>query len=79
MAAALVYPESARLRGLSGTVRIQLEVGADGRLISVKVGTSSGSALLDRAALALAKSVFPLPNPASIRAQLSMAVTYTLH
>ncbi len=79
MAAAQVYPEQARLRRLTGTVQVILEVADDGHLLSAKVGCSSGSALLDKAALALARSIFPLPKPVSLRAQLSIAVIYSLH
>jgi TonB family protein len=78
MAAALSYPEAARQRGLSGTVRVELEVGADGGLVSARIGVGSGSAILDRAAIALASSVFPLPNRAAVKARLSIAVTYSL-
>lgn len=78
MASSLAYPEAARLRALAGTVRVELEVGKDGGLLSSSVGESSGSAILDKAALALAEAVFPMPNPAAVTAHLSMAVTYSL-
>ncbi|MEI6387543.1 MAG: TonB family protein [Spirochaetota bacterium] len=78
MASSLAYPEAARLRALAGTVRVELDVGKDGGLLSASVGESSGSAILDKAALALAAAAFPMPNPAAVTAHLSMAVTYSL-
>ena len=48
--AAVVYPPSARARGLEGITRIQFEIGADGLAQGVATVESSGHALLDRAA-----------------------------
>lgn len=45
------YPRSARRRHMEGTVVLFVAVGADGRPTQVKVRTSSGFDLLDRAAL----------------------------
>jgi TonB family protein len=78
MASALVYPEAARLRGASGTVRVSLTVDERGNLLSASVSSSSGSSILDRAALDLARSVFPLANPAGSRLEMEIAVAYRL-
>ncbi|MCX7024730.1 MAG: TonB family protein [Spirochaetes bacterium] len=78
MASAMTYPETARLRGVSGTVRIALRVGADGLLLGRRIAESSGSAVLDRAALELAASAFPSPNPAGSDVELEIAVVYRL-
>ena len=72
------YPEAARRRGSEGTVRLRLRLSADGHLISAKLDGSSGSALLDRAALDLASSVFPLDNIMSREIELLLAVRYHL-
>jgi protein TonB len=48
--AAVVYPTRARELGLEGVARIQFEIGADGLAREVATVTSSGHALLDRAA-----------------------------
>jgi len=48
--AAVVYPPRARELGLEGTARIQFEIGADGLAREIETVTSSGHALLDRAA-----------------------------
>ncbi|MFL1464398.1 energy transducer TonB, partial [Roseococcus sp. DSY-14] len=44
------YPEGARLRGETGSVGLELAVGADGRVLNVAIARSSGSPALDEAA-----------------------------
>ena len=61
-----------------GLVRLKLRVSGDGRLIAAKIAASSGSTLLDRAALDLAFSVFPLDNIARRELDLVLAVRYSL-
>ncbi len=78
MSAGLAYPDAARRRGVSGSVMLRLPVDQDGRLARARVERGSGSAVLDRAALALARSAFPVPNPARIRAELFITVKYRL-
>jgi len=78
MAAGLAYPETARARGISGTTLVDLKVGPKGALLEAKVAASSGSAILDRASLDLARSVFPTDNPAEAEVELSIAVIYKL-
>lgn len=55
IAAARVYPEIARRRGLVGTVPLRVVVARDGRLVNARLLGSSGSETLDRAALAAAR------------------------
>lgn len=50
------YPRAARDLGIEGVVVLQVVVAADGSLESVDVAKSSGSALLDRAAIAAVES-----------------------
>ncbi|RPH61611.1 MAG: energy transducer TonB [Burkholderiales bacterium] len=45
------YPGMARRMGDQGEVRLDVHVGADGRVIEVRLKQSSGSALLDRTAI----------------------------
>ncbi len=45
------YPETARQRGIEGTVILLVRVGRDGEVRDVAVSKGSGSALLDEAAL----------------------------
>jgi protein TonB len=44
------YPEAARLRGEVGSVRLELSIGTDGRVITVQVIGSSGFPTLDATA-----------------------------
>ena len=57
------YPEAARARGEQGTVRVMITFGSSGHAISVRLAGSSGSSILDQAALAAARgaSLPPLP------------------
>ncbi|HZH46264.1 MAG TPA: energy transducer TonB, partial [Roseococcus sp.] len=48
--AAPAYPEAARLRGEVGSVRLELNIGTDGRVITVQVIGTSGSPMLDATA-----------------------------
>ncbi|WP_456386925.1 TonB family protein [Desulfolithobacter sp.] len=45
------YPRLARRRGLEGTVLLEVLVDRDGRVRTIRVHTSSGHSILDRAAL----------------------------
>lgn len=46
------YPRAARRDNIQGRVVMRVRVSADGRPLDAEVAVSSGSALLDRAALA---------------------------
>jgi TonB family protein len=78
MAALLSYPEAARRRGAEGSARVALSVASDGTLLKSRIASSSGSALLDSAALALARAAFPIKNPAAASVELEIAVGYRL-
>jgi len=72
------YPEAARRRGAEGMVGLRLHVAEDGRLLAAKLAASSGSALLDRAALDLASSIFPVDNTTRKELELAVSVRYEL-
>ncbi|MGO8692329.1 MAG: TonB family protein [Rectinemataceae bacterium] len=72
------YPQAARMRGTEGTVRVHLSISAEGRLMRVELASSSGSSLLDRAALDLVASVFPMSNPTGRKLDPVLAVSYSL-
>jgi periplasmic protein TonB len=62
--AALHYPESARMAGISGRTRVAFQY-RDGAVSDETVVVSSGVALLDRAALAAVRDAdYPRPEPA---------------
>ena len=69
-----VYPAAAA--GVQGIVTLRLTVAADGRLAGVTVGNSSGSSVLDTAAISAVTSAGRLPKaPAALGAGTS---TFTL-
>jgi protein TonB len=62
--AALRYPESARMAGMSGRTRVGFHY-RDGVASDVTILVSSGSGLLDRAAVAaVLDAAYPKPAPA---------------
>ena len=67
------YPRGARLRGEQGEVELELEVGADGRVSSVRVARSSGFAELDDAALAAVRTARFIPAKSGNRSVPSVA------
>jgi protein TonB len=73
-----IYPDAARRRGTKGLVRIALTVEADGRLASLRPVASSGSSLLDQAALELLRSAFPLLAGPGRKIDVVLAIRYDL-
>ncbi|MFN3714837.1 MAG: TonB family protein [Alcanivoracaceae bacterium] len=58
------YPQQARLRRQQGTVTIAFSIDSDGRARNIEVVSSSGSALLDQAAVRLFERLrLPPPGP----------------
>jgi protein TonB len=70
--AAVVYPPAARMGGFHGQTRIEF-VFKDGVCSRIHVIESSGSGLIDRAALAAVTAAAPPPIPDSLRGR---SVTY---
>jgi protein TonB len=64
---ALEYPATARRRGLTGTVELEIALEATGRVNDVRVVRSSSHAVLDAAALEAARSLGRVPFPPDIR------------
>jgi periplasmic protein TonB len=73
-----VYPQGARRQGVQGTVLCALKVGPSGALLGVEVVETSGSKILDGAAVDLLKRVFPIDNPAGKTLTLVKAIRYSL-
>lgn len=57
----LNYPEAARRQRLYGTLMLNVEINADGRLLKVEVERSSGSRILDAAAVRIVEMAAPFP------------------
>jgi protein TonB len=73
--AALVYPATARRRGLEGVARVQFEIGAAGRADRIAVVRSSGHPLLDRAARESVAAAGELPR---VYGRLQVPVQFSL-
>ncbi|HWV37175.1 MAG TPA: TonB family protein [Vulgatibacter sp.] len=62
--AARCYPPAARRRGVQGGAEVHFCVGADGTPGAIRLESSSGSSLLDRAAIdCVLRGAAPLPGP----------------
>lgn len=57
------YPPAARSRGTVGQVMVEFTMDGQGRVLDASIFTSSGSSLLDRAALRAVNRAQPLPIP----------------
>lgn len=76
-----VYPPAVRRAGIQGTVRVRVEVEADGGVRSAEVAVSSGNAALDAAAVEAAAAWEFLPATEDGRAVASVVyrfVSFTL-
>ena len=72
----LAYPETARRRGVQGTVGLKIVMDGDGRIIEALVSQTSGSSLLDRAAVHAALATpGPLVGPGR-RLELAIRVGF---
>jgi protein TonB len=72
----LLYPQMARRRNIEGIVGVYFELGTNGGLLSVRVHHSSGSSILDRAAVSLIEKICPIRNSA-IRKDMALHVNIT--
>ena len=56
-----IYPPEAGKAGVEGTAGLAFEIAKDGGLVDVRLSTSSGSEVLDQAALAAVRAGMPFP------------------
>lgn len=75
------YPEAARRQGIYGSLRLTVSIYADGRIETVEVDHSSGSKILDAAAIRIVELAAPYaPFPDDMRKKadiLSITRTWT--
>jgi protein TonB len=69
----LLYPQMARRRNIEGVVGVCFEIGMDGGLLAVRVNHSSGSSILDRAAVSLIERICPIKSGA-IRKSMALNI-----
>jgi protein TonB len=75
----LLYPQMARRRNIEGIVGVYFEIGIDGGLLAVRVNHSSGSSILDNAAVSLVKKLDTLKNMTTKRKlALNINIVYKL-
>jgi protein TonB len=67
--AMLQYPMSARRRGLSGKVELEVSIDLAGKVTGVEVVGSSSHEMLDGAAVEAIRAVPPLPFPPGLPAR----------
>ena len=75
------YPSAAREQGIQGVVLLEVQVKADGRAGEVRLKASSGSALLDEAALKTVKGWTFVParrGPRSVESWVEVPVKFAL-
>jgi protein TonB len=75
---ALRYPPQARRQGLSGEVHVRFTVASNGSVSTVSIARSSGSPILDEAALATVKRAAPFPPIPSEAGRTSWPFTVPL-
>ena len=69
------YPDAAKRRGVEGSVLVRLEVSREGTVVRAEVAESSGSALLDEAALsALRRWRFRAPGGGRLASSFAVMV-----
>jgi periplasmic protein TonB len=73
------YPEAARRDGVEGRVVVRFVVDGGGEVQEVSILHSSGSALLDEAAIGLLRGAhLPRPPPAPGGISLTLPIRYSL-
>jgi protein TonB len=72
------YPAEALSRGIGGTASVAFALGADGRVISVRLVRSSGNASLDRESQDLVRRASPFPPPPQGKASITVPVNFNV-
>lgn len=62
------YPRAASREGLQGRVELALRIGEDGRILAIRVASTSGHGILDDAALDAAREIGRVPSPPMLAA-----------
>ncbi len=73
------YPRRARQTGQQGEVQLAVEIGPDGRVVSVTIRKKHASALLNRAALKAAEPLEGRPTKLSKAVTIVVPVRFELH
>jgi protein TonB len=72
------YPRSAQLRGEQGKAKIKIAFSGTGKVLSVDLVQSSGSAILDREAVRIPKKVNSYPAPPAGSTTIVFPITWRI-
>ncbi|MGV3512943.1 MAG: energy transducer TonB [Novosphingobium sp.] len=72
------YPRTAQMRGEEGTARVKVFIGAGGNIERTELVAPSGSATLDKEALAMPTRAGSVPPPPGGAAAIIVPVTWKL-
>ncbi len=72
------YPALARRRNIEGQVDVFIKVSPGGKLEESNISSSSGSPILDRAAINLVKNIFPLDMVLQSETAVNVIIRYSL-
>ncbi|WP_225205304.1 energy transducer TonB [Novosphingobium huizhouense] len=78
IAAKQTYPRTAQMRGEEGTAKVKVFVSAAGAVEKTELVAASGSATLDREALALPARAGTLPPPPGGATAVTVPITWKL-
>ena len=73
-----IYPRLAQMRGQEGTVRVKISISAAGTIDNVEVLSPSGSAVLNKEAVDVARRAGPYPPPPGGAANVVLPLTWRL-
>ncbi|MCM2265734.1 MAG: TonB family protein [Desulfuromonadales bacterium] len=73
----LIYPPLARRQGLTGQVRVEFTICADGSIEGLRIAAGSGRALLDQQAVRAVQAAAPFPPPPA-PAMITLPVLFTV-
>jgi periplasmic protein TonB len=73
------YPDGARARKVQGSATVVFTIDRDGNVLETRIAKSSGSSLLDEAALAVVRRASPVPSPPpSVGLSLKLPIQFHL-
>lgn len=77
-AAKQTYPSTAQMRGEEGTAKVKVYIGADGAVQKTELVVGSGSATLDKEAIAVPSKVGHVPAPSAGPTTITVPMTWKL-
>ncbi|WP_298705988.1 energy transducer TonB [uncultured Veillonella sp.] len=72
------YPAQAIKRGMEGDATVRVELDGEGNLISAYIVSSSGTTLLDRAAIKAVEQATPYPNESGVAQTIDVPISFRL-